>query len=174
MTRIPLRNVRLSGGSQPVMLPSATLLLHQEYIPDGLGGRLSGRRSWQIHVPAGLSYALLFSGAQLTFESEKMSGNCFAKGQPHSGRYGTGERDSVTERDPTSATSIKRAARPRKEALVSVSIRSVRVPDSVIVALAITGACSVSSRQILLGIATRFARPEPQPGSLCFVLASAG
>ena len=61
------------------MLPSATLLIQQQYIPDGLGGHLPGHRSWQIHVPDGLSYDLLFSGAQLTFESGEMSGNCFAK-----------------------------------------------------------------------------------------------
>jgi hypothetical protein len=74
--RVPLKNVRLSSQ---IVLPNATLLLHQEYISDGLDGQLPGMRSWEIFVPSGLPFEMLISGDQLTFESDQYSGRCFAK-----------------------------------------------------------------------------------------------
>ncbi|WP_263386019.1 hypothetical protein [Granulicella arctica] len=74
--RVPLKNVRLSPK---VVLSSATLLLHQDHISDGLGGQLPGMRSWEISVPSGLPLDLFMSGDQLTFEAGEYSGRCFAK-----------------------------------------------------------------------------------------------
>jgi hypothetical protein len=74
--RVLLKNVRLSPQ---VVLPSATLLLHQEYISDGLGGQLPGLRDWEIFIPSGLPLDLLINGNQLTFEAGLYSGQCFAK-----------------------------------------------------------------------------------------------
>lgn len=74
--RVPLQQVRLSSK---VTIPNGTLLLHQEYISDGLGGQLAGMRSWEISISSGLPFDLLLSGDQLTFESGQYSGQCFAK-----------------------------------------------------------------------------------------------
>lgn len=76
--QMPLRNVLLLGGPQQVMLSNATLLLHQDYISDGLGGQLPGMRSWKILASSGIPFQLLMTGEQLTFESDKLSGKCFA------------------------------------------------------------------------------------------------
>lgn len=74
--RISLQSIRLSPT---VTIPNGTLLLHQEYISDGLGGQLPGMRSWEISVSSGLPFDLLLSGGQLTFETAQYSGQCFAK-----------------------------------------------------------------------------------------------
>jgi hypothetical protein len=74
--RVPLQEIRLSPT---VMIPSGTLLLHQEYISDSRGDQLPGMRSWEISVSSGLPFDLLLSGGQLTFQSGQYSGQCFAK-----------------------------------------------------------------------------------------------
>ena len=81
MTKTPqiaLRNVSLVGGKQPIVFPRATLLLHQEYISDGLGGHLPGMRSWEIRVASGMPFTVLLDGDNFTFEAAPYSGKCFA------------------------------------------------------------------------------------------------
>ena len=76
--KIPLKNVNVSGGPQPVSIKSATLVLYQDYIADDLGGHMAGLKSWDIHVFSGLPFELLASGSPLTFQSGDLSGSCFA------------------------------------------------------------------------------------------------
>lgn len=76
--QIALQNVSLVGGKQAIVLPRATLLLHQDYISDGLGGQLPGMRSWEIHVASGMPFAILLDGDNFTFEAAPYSGKCFA------------------------------------------------------------------------------------------------
>jgi hypothetical protein len=91
--QIPLAKVLFTGSGKSFTLARATLLVHQEFISDGLGGHLEGLSSWELVTDAHVPLEVSLGSDPLTFEGGKYAGSCFLRqtvSGSHSGFQGTG------------------------------------------------------------------------------------
>lgn len=91
--QVSLSKVQFTGSGKPFTLPRATLLIHQEYISDGLGGHIEGLKSWELVTDADVPTEAVLCSDALNFVAGKYSGKCFVRQaipNSHSAFQGTG------------------------------------------------------------------------------------